>query len=169
LVRENPITAYKRARLAGIEYIDPVLDTCVLIDMFDPSCKRHKAAIELGHFLRDNKLICYMPWSSMFEVNRVIMNIRMNNPKHELSDHFDEDNPIVLERVPIDAAFYQRYFVRNLPYTKAADMLFLSMAYVDKRPLITEDDKLIKAALKAKVQVFRSDEYIRSAPKLSSV
>jgi predicted nucleic acid-binding protein len=154
------LKAFLKARESGTEFTDPVVDTCVFIEMFDPDSPRHEIAKRLGDFLIDNKLKAYMPWTAMFEINRVIMNIRKNKPAHKLSKYFTEERMIVVERMPIDADFFSRYFIVNLPYTKAADMLFLSIAYVDKRPLVTEDTKLIKAARKAKVSVFTTSEYL---------
>ena len=141
--------------------ISPVIDSCVLIDMFDPESPRHEVAKDLGDWLIDNRVKAFMPWTGMFELNRVITRIRKENPNHQLSAHFTEERPIVVERIPVDAAFFAKYFCRELPYTKAADMLFLSIAYVDKRPLVTEDNKLREAANGAGVAVYTIVEFLK--------
>ena len=138
----------------------PVIDTCVLIDMFDPESPRHDAAKALGDWLIDNRVKAFMPWTGMFELNRTITRIRKEKPTHQLSAYFTEDRPVVIERIPVDAAFFSKYFRRELPYTKAADMLFLSIAYVDKRPLVTEDNKLRNAANEAGVAAYSIEEFL---------
>ncbi len=121
--------------------ISPVIDSCVLIDMFDQESLRHEVAKDLGDWLIDNRVKAFMPWTGMFELNRVITRIRIENPNHQLATHFTQERPVVFERIPVDAAFFKKYFCRELPYTKAADMLFLSIAYVDKNGQIQFTDK----------------------------
>lgn len=57
-------------------------------------------------------------------------------------------------------AFFDKYFRPELPYTKAADTLFLTIAYVDHRPLVTEDKALRKAATSAGVAAFTAEEFL---------
>lgn len=83
--------------------ISPVIDTSVLIDMFDPDSRRHEAAKTLGDWLIGNKVKAFMPWTGMFELNRVITRIRKQKPAHQLSPSFSQDRPLVVERLPIDA------------------------------------------------------------------
>ncbi len=144
----------------GTKYIDPVVDTSVLIDMFDPSSPRHEKAKILGDFLINNRLKAYVPWTAMFELNSVFIRLRKTTPEHQLSDYFGEERPVILERIPIDAEFFKKYFVADLPYTKAADKLFLSIAHVDARPLITEDKKLRKAARAINILAYTIEEYL---------
>jgi len=103
-----------------------------------------------------------MPWTGMFELGRAISRIRGDKPSHQLSSCFTKDRPVVVERVPVDAQFFSRYFRPELPYTRVADVLFLSIAYVDRSPLITQDRGLRKAAVEAGVAVFSIEEFLEN-------
>ena len=91
--------------------IDPVVDSSVIIDMFDTESTRHELGKEFGDFLIEHKLKAYLPWTAMFEFNRAIVRIRIQKPPHQLSDHFNENHMLILERVPVGRAFFHRYFI----------------------------------------------------------
>lgn len=47
--------------------------------------------------------------------------------------------------VPVDQAFFQKYYHESLPHLRAGDLVFAAMARVDGVPLITEDVDLLNA------------------------
>jgi len=149
--KQRNISEIQRAQITSVS---PVIDACIVIDMFDPKSPRFEEAKLLGDWLIDNHVKSLMPWTGMFEINRTLTRIKNENPGHQVSKYFGEDRPLIIERLPIDANFFAKYFRSDLPYTKAADMLYLSIAYVDKRILITEDKGLQKAAKEAGVTVY---------------
>jgi predicted nucleic acid-binding protein len=67
-----------------------------------------------------------------------------------------------LELIHIDAHFIHRYGNVSIPYTKAADHIFIVVAFVNKYPIVTWDGKMIKVAKEVGVRVYKPDQYVRN-------
>ena len=136
-----------------------VIDTCVLVDMFVATRKRHAEAEKLGRFLVDNKISVRVPAFSLYELASALKNEGINYP-YKFQKGITEDNPLLIDFIPVDEAFITKYLDESLPYSKAGDLLILSLSKKEDAYLITEDDRLYERAKAAGVQVFRIEEFL---------
>jgi hypothetical protein len=73
-----------------------------------------------------------------------------------------EEKPLSFDLVPIDMTFLNDYHDPSIPYIKASDLIFISLAKRDGVVLITEDDKMYSVAKAANVNVYRIKEFLDS-------
>ena len=136
-----------------------ILDTSVIIDIVLESRPRHPEAIKLGDYIKRNGIFITLPTHALFEIHSAMKLERMNPPTIP-SYFFTEDSPLRMKQVYITQEFFEKYFSPDLPYMKAADLIFVSMAKVDGIPLITEDLTQYKKAKEGGVKVYRIKEFL---------
>lgn len=136
-----------------------VIDTSVIIDIFLSSRPRHSEAIKIGLFLTKSQIRIKLPMHAMFEISCAFRNIKMTGPFEE-SKKITETNPILLDTIAIDDAFFSKYFDTTIPYIKAGDFIFIALAKGDNAILITEDNKQFDAAKEAGINVYRIESFI---------
>lgn len=112
----------------------------------------------IQHFI-DRDIRPRAPAYVLFEVHAAIKSEALDG-RTQLSHFPPEENPLNIDALTIDASFVDRYYDPSLPYIKAADLVFLSIAKKDRVPLITEDAKLYRAAKAAGIEVYRIIEYL---------
>jgi predicted nucleic acid-binding protein len=136
-----------------------VIDSSVLVRIFDEAEDGHGQAVKIGHYLVDNGIRVRIPYHALFEVSSTF---KRKNQSGSLKAYqgIAEMNPLLVDPVPVDEAFFSRYFDASLPYLKAGDSLFLAMAKKDSAILITEDKQQYAAAQSVGVQVFRVEEFL---------
>ena len=124
-----------------------ILDTCVITDMFVETRQRHAQAKLLKEDLLRAKTIIRMPMFGMFEIASAMRSELRKNAgclvKAGAPPSFD--TILQFDFVPIDLAFFQKYYDAALPHLRAGDLVFAAMARVDRVPLITEDIELLTA------------------------
>lgn len=100
----------------------------------------------------------------MFEIMCATVNVKMEalskGQQMKGTDSVTEDNPLCIDPVPIDLHFLNDYFDPSIPYIKASDLIFISLAKRENTILITEDDKMYNVAKAANVNVYRIKEFV---------
>jgi predicted nucleic acid-binding protein len=136
-----------------------VVDTSVLVRVFDQAEAGHSPAARLGlHFVQQRIRIRF-PLHALFEVSAALKRKNLDR-KLDPFKGITETNALLVEPIAINQEFFRRYFDPTLPYLKAGDLLFVAMAKVDGAVLITEDTQQYSAAKAAGVDVCRIDEYL---------
>ena len=125
-----------------------VVDTCVIVDMLVASRPRHKQADLLRRLFSERKIRARIPYFAIFEISHAL-----RQEKRLSEAKFLADEEIPAELVPVDREFLKAYFDETLPEMRAGDLVFASMAHVDKLPLVTEDAGLAKSARAAGIDV----------------
>jgi predicted nucleic acid-binding protein len=143
-----------------VKHAPIIIDSSVLVRVFDEAEDGHSEAMKLGHYLVDNGIRVRIPYHALFEVSSTF---KRRNQSGTLKAYqgIAAANPLLLDPVPVDEAFFSRYFDASLPYLKAGDSLFLAMAKKDSAILITEDKQQYAAAQSVAVQVFRIEEFLK--------
>jgi predicted nucleic acid-binding protein len=137
----------------------PLLDTCVMVDIFVRSRARHAKATLLRELIRSRAQKVRFPMHGLFELQSAIQQERRKGG-FQMTTAVPESDPLAVDAVPIDDAFVARYIDTGLPETRAGDLVFLSMAKKDALDLVTEDMGLYRNAKLAGVAVFTIDEYL---------
>jgi predicted nucleic acid-binding protein len=101
-----------------------------------------------------------VPYHALFEISATFKRKNRSGTVNAYKG-INETNPLQMDTVPVDEAFFSRYFDVALPYLKAGDSLFLAMAKKDGAILITEDNQLYAAAESIGVRVFRISEFLK--------
>jgi len=135
-----------------------IIDTNILVDMILEDRERHQEAYKLYEKLKNEDVFVIIPYSGLFELMTVLNRKEALKKKLNFPGSFE----LYFKPVPIDDRFFDRYYDRNLPYTKTGDMLFLAIAKKKNLPLITEEQKLYNAAKKCGVKVFRIHQFVAS-------
>jgi len=130
-----------------------IIDTCVILDIIITSRPRHKMAQKLYNRILKGNVTLQAPFIAKFEIS--------SGWKQEKLESFVKPtkiislkNPMKIQFVPIDQNFFERYFDLQIPYSKASDLLFISMAKKENVPLLCEDKKMIKTAKTIKIDVY---------------
>jgi predicted nucleic acid-binding protein len=141
----------------------PIIDTSVIVDILLSSRDRHEVAAKLGDYLVEKKVLVRAPTFSLFELAAALRHEKDFSSDFrpgKLADNTSEAHPLYFEFVDVDQGFFLTYFDDKLPYTKAGDLLLLSMAKTEQRPLVTEDKGLRDRAQSVGVEVFSTVEYL---------
>jgi predicted nucleic acid-binding protein len=136
-----------------------VIDTGVLVDIFLETRPRHTEAKKIGKYVAENRIRVKLPMHRMFELTCAIRNEGMSSPI-KIQRTITEDAPLHFEAINIDEGFFSKYFDPDIPYLKAGDLIFVSLAKGDGANLITEDNNQYKVAKAAGVKVYRIKEFI---------
>lgn len=136
-----------------------IVDSCVLTNSFQSDSVHRDASVAfIDHFVR-HALLITMPAHGWFEVWCNIKRLSAVERKY-LHPVFAETMQLPLELIHIDAQFISKYGNVSIPYTKAADHIFIVVAFVNKYPLVTWDHKMIKVGKEVGVKVYKPNEYI---------
>jgi len=133
-----------------------LVDSCVLIDSFDPSSTNHASSLHLMEALADKEAVVIMPAHGCFEVQCTIA--RLKAEKRFKVPAIDPKKNYRLKLLPIDDGFIAKYKMADVPRLKAGDHIFLAVAKVDNISLITSDTQLLSAGRRAGVSVFTPAE-----------
>ena len=127
--------------------------------MFDRDEGGHPEAARLLHWVVDAGIHVRVPYHALFEISA---SFKRKNQLGAVNTYMgvNENNPLHLDSVAVDADFFSRYFDPALPYLRAGDSLFLAMAKKDAATLITEDKAMYEAAQTAGIDVCRIDEFL---------
>lgn len=136
-----------------------IVDSCVLINSFQSDSEHRNASVAfIDHFVRHDLPIT-MPAHGWFEV---LCNVRRLSAidRNYLHPVFLGSMQLPLELIHIDAQFISKYGNVSIPYTKAADHIFIVVALVNKYPLVSWDDKMLKIGKEVGLKVYKPSEYI---------
>ena len=140
----------------------PVLDTSALMDILLADRPRHPEGLRLLTYLRATDTVPRIPIFAMFEIASAL-NQEKRAGRSEISKAIEgETNGLSIENVPIDEAFFTKYFDSKLPHLRAGDMIFLALAKGDGSPLVTEDRELLAAAKQAGVEAFTITDFLQA-------
>jgi len=145
-----------------------VIDTSVLIDIFVKSRERHEVAKELSKSLKHHGFVVLVPFHAIFELIAAIKNEKQGG-RIKFNGQITANMPFKLSALPIDHVFFKKYFNLNLPYLKANDLIYLSLAKGENIPLITEDKRMATAGRGAGVMTYNIKEFLvkHSTPQKS--
>ena len=101
-----------------------ILDTCVITDMFVETRPRHAQAKLLKEALLSTKTIVRIPMYGMFEITSAMRSELSGNSGRlaKMDEKPSFDNVLQLDIVPIDFAFFQKYYDASLPHLRAGDL-----------------------------------------------
>lgn len=135
-----------------------IVDSCVLINSFQKdSAHRADSIAFIDHLVQREQLIT-MPAHGWFEVWCNLN--RLSEVDHTyLHPMFANEMQLPVELIHIDMPFIVKYGNVRLPYTKAADHIFIVVCFVNKYPLVTWDEKMTKVGKDVGVQVYNPNEY----------
>ncbi|MFA4846251.1 MAG: PIN domain-containing protein [Patescibacteria group bacterium] len=139
-----------------------ILDTCVIIDIFEKTRPRHEKAKKVSDWIIENNVSLVLPITSRFEIDRTLVNIQQQNGILHMQDGITKERPHIIKEYNVDVGFFQKYFDPSLPYIKAGDYILMAMAKKDKLPLITEDTTLYNKSKEAGVEVFTEEEFLQN-------
>ncbi|MBI4449178.1 hypothetical protein HY641_04085 [Candidatus Woesearchaeota archaeon] len=125
---------------------------------------RHPDAKRLCDFIQQQRIRPKVPIYALFEITAAARQekIRAVSQKKSLKGNqaLTEGSPLVIDYVPMDMGFFNKYFDPSIPYLKAGDLVFVAMARGDDAILVTEDNNQYKAAKASGVKVYRIKEFI---------
>lgn len=141
-----------------------LIDTCVFIDAFDINSVNHDDSLRLLEELRSRNILITMPAHGWFEIQCTLQRLIKENRFSEPTICGRMQYPV--ELMHIDDKFIKQYAMADIPYIKAGDHIFVSVAKVNNWPLITSDGKMIDVCKKCGVNVFTPCEFINKlSPK----
>ncbi len=140
-----------------------VVDTSVILDILVTSRPGHKFGKLIGVYLIDNGIKIKVPMHAMFEIKSGLLHAKKaavdQGASLKLNEDISESTPLQYDFLPIDTAFFAKYFDAELPYIKAGDYMNVAVAKVDGLILLTEDPAQYTAALTAGVTVYTCEEF----------
>lgn len=139
-----------------------ILDTCVIVDIFEKTRERHEKAKKVSHWIIQNNCSVLFPITSRFELERTLVNLKKQNGILFMQNEITRDRPLVIRELAIDVGFFQKYFDPTLPYIKAGDYILMAMAKKEAIPLITEDKELHKKSKEAGVEAYTEEEFLQN-------
>lgn len=139
-----------------------IVDSCVFINaMKEDSEFREQCLSFLEYFSKQGKEIT-MPAHGWFEVWCNLKRIEKIDKKFKgVGINGNWTFPIKL--IHIDAEFINKYGNIELPYIKAADHIFVVVAYVNGYPLVTTDGPMANKAREIGVKVYSPKEFMSAA------
>lgn len=133
------------------------IDTNVMISMILEDQPHHQEAIKVYNKIKDENWRVILPLTSVYENQCVLKRERLKG-KLLLSRSFEG---LEYDTIDISNKNFDEYFFPDLPYTKAGDMLFLSIAKRWCIPLITEDKKLLRAGKDAGIVAVNCEGFLK--------
>lgn len=166
--------------MASIEQIpvnphDVVMDTCILMDLLFAHRPAHLQAKRLAEVLNASQCTVFLPAHSYFElVSAMACQKRHSLNTPVLVGKREELLPFHTVVVSIDLQFVEDYLIwaareGHVIDLKGGDMIFVALALRQKIALLSEDEKLRKAARKHDVAAFGIDEYLSRLLPAASV
>ena len=136
-----------------------LIDTCVFIDAFDADSDNHHDSLNLLEELRKHNLLITMPAHAWFEVQCTFQKLTKERRFKGPTIGGRMDYPI--ELIHIDDKFIIKYAMVDIPYIKAGDHIFVTVAKLNNYPLITSDGKMIDVCKKCGISVYTPNEFLK--------
>lgn len=140
-----------------------VVDTSVILDILVTSRPGHKYGKLIGVYLIDNGIKIKVPMHAMFEIKAGLLEAKKaaaaRGEPLKLNEDISESTPLQYDFLPIDNAFFAKYFDAELPHIKAGDYMNVAVAKVHGLILLTEDSAQYTTALTAGVTVHTCEEF----------
>jgi predicted nucleic acid-binding protein len=137
-----------------------ILDTQVLIDFAFQHRPRHEAAVRLFESLRSTDIPVVIPGHAIFEYQSAFRQAS-NDPSSELAPQARSAQLYHLYPVSIDQALFDASARFSLPRLRGGDLVFVALAAVLERPLVTEDSEIRGKAAELQVSVHSINEYLQ--------
>jgi predicted nucleic acid-binding protein len=142
--------------------MDIIVDSCIFINAMKEDSEYRDQCIRFLEYLSKNGKEITMPAHGWFEVWCNLKRIKKIDKKFKgVSINGKWNFPIKL--IHIDHKFIEKYGNIEIPYIKAADHIFLVVAFVNKYPLVTTDGPMACKAKEIGVKVYTPEEFINSA------
>ena len=138
-----------------------VFDTSVLLDMSMASRPRYSVASKLAHLNLAGQLGVVAPFHALFELSAGIKQQKQAGSV-AFSSEATWQRAFKFNFVPVDQAFFDRYFTLEVPYLPAGDLLFLLLARGENLPLVTEDVRQSERAADAGVVTFNASSFLQA-------
>ena len=135
-----------------------IVDSCVLIDSFQQHSPNRADSVSFINRLVQQGQLITMPAHGWFEV-WCNLNRLSDVDRTYLHPIFQGKMELPIELIHIDKPFILKYGNVHLPYTKAADHIFIVVCFVNKYPLVTWDEKMTQVGKDVGVQVYNPNEY----------
>jgi predicted nucleic acid-binding protein len=133
-----------------------LVDSCVFIDSFDPKSPNYADSLILLEELAKRRIVVMMPAHGWFEVQCTLQ--RLRNEGRFVGPTIRDLQQYVIKLIHIDQNFIAKYAMVDLPYIKAGDHIFLAVAKLNGRPLVTSDTTMIRVARAGGIAVFTPKE-----------
>jgi predicted nucleic acid-binding protein len=140
-----------------------VIDTGVILDILVTSRPGHKFGKLIGVYLVDNGIRITVPMHAMFEIKSGLLHAKEIAKVHggelQLNEDVSETTPLQYNFIPIDQAFFDKYFDAELPHIKAGDYMNVALAKANGLTLVTGDPDQYATAKEAGVKTFNAEEF----------
>jgi predicted nucleic acid-binding protein len=140
-----------------------VIDTSIILDILLTSRPGHRFGKLIGVYLIDNGVRITVPLHAMFEIKSALLHAKHDaaakGGEIRINEDVSESTPLQYNFIPIDNAFFEKYFDAELPHIKAGDYMNVALAKADGLTLLTDDPVQYDAAKEAGVKVHNSEEF----------
>jgi predicted nucleic acid-binding protein len=140
-----------------------VVDTSVILDILVTSRPGHRFGKLIGVYLIDNGVRITVPMHALFEIKSGVLEAKREaiakGGTLQINEDVSESTPLKYNFIPVDNAFFEKYFLPELPHIKAGDYMFIALAKVDGLTLLTDDAAQYAIAKEAGVTVYNSEEF----------
>jgi predicted nucleic acid-binding protein len=140
-----------------------IVDTQVLIDFVFRTRPRHHLSVRFFQHMQSTETPVLVPGYAVFEYQSALQEAsRDTGAQLSPQAHARHPSSVVLYPVSIDEALIKASAYLTLPYLRAGDLVFLALAAILQRPLVTEDVPLFKKASALNLAVNRIEGYLES-------
>lgn len=140
-----------------------VVDTKVILDILVTSRPGHRFGKLIGVYLIDNAIRITVPMHAMFEIKSGLLEAKqeakIKGESLQLNEDISESTPLQYNFIPIDRAFFEKYFDPELPHIQAGDYMNLALAKHDALTLLTDDPNQYALAKTSGIKVYNSEEF----------
>ena len=140
-----------------------VVDTSVILDILVTTRPGHRFAKLIGVYLIDNDIRITVPLHALFEIKSGLLEAKKDasaiGDELKLNEDVSEGTPLKYNFLPIDTAFFDKYFDAELPHIKAGDYMYVTVAKNNGLTLLTEDSTQYAVAKEAGVTVYNIEEF----------
>lgn len=138
-----------------------LVDSCVFINAFKDDSIHREQCLTFLESLSQARQPITMPAHGWFEVWCSLKRIEHIDKKFK-GVSIDGRWSFPIELIPIDDEFIGKYGNLEIPYIKAGDHIFIVVAYVNRYPLVTTDERMKNVAKGLGISVFSPAEYVAS-------
>lgn len=153
--------------LGSIGQQDPgkklLVDSCVIIDCFHHGSPNREASLRFVEHMNEVGRRMTMPAHGWYEV-WCTLNRLSDVDRSYLPPLFAGKMQLEVELIHIDEQFIRRYGNTKIPYTKAADHIFIVVAHNNAWPLVTSDRKMLEVCNELGVNARTPTEYLSGRP-----
>jgi predicted nucleic acid-binding protein len=138
-----------------------IVDSCVFINAMKEDSEFREQCLNFLEYLSEREREITMPAHGWFEVWCNLKRIEKIDKKFK-GESVNGDWKFPVKLIHIDSDFIGKYGNIDIPYIKAADHIFVVVAYVNGYPLVTTDGPMAKKAKEIGVKVYTPEEFIAS-------